>query len=131
LREQLSAAAMRDTLIIIGVMLAFEKPWSNNREAQRISNAPWMTARSRGRWLVSVILFVPGMNIISVSPDPTPWVELGMMVVSGPLPPLRFWEFAALPTDVRLPELMFDGKIAPGVVISSLDDFYETDYELK
>jgi hypothetical protein len=46
--EQLSAAAMRDTLIIIGVTLAFGKPWSNNREAQRISNALWMMARSRG-----------------------------------------------------------------------------------
>ena len=122
---------MRDTLRIVGVTLAFGKLWSNNKEARRISNAPWMTACSRGHWLVSVILFVPGMNIISVSPDPTPWVELGMMVASDPLPPLCFWEFAALPTDVRLPELMFDGEIAPGVVISSLDDFYETDYELK
>ena len=88
-------------------------------------------ACSRGHWLVSIILFVPGMNIISVSPDPTPWVKLSMMVVSGPLPLLRFCDIAALSTDVRLPELMFDGEIAPGVVISSLDDFYETDYELK
>jgi hypothetical protein len=37
---------------------------------------------------------------------------------------------APLLTDVMLSELMF-GKIVPRVVISSLDEFYDTDYELK
>jgi len=122
---------MRDTLISDGVTLAFGKPWLNNREARRCSKASWITACSRGCWLVSVILFVLGMNIISVSANPTTWVEFGMMVVSGPLPPLHFCDVAALPTDVRLSELMFGGEITSGVVISSLDDFYDTGYELK
>jgi len=122
---------MRDTLISDRVTLAFGKPWLNNREARRCLKASWMMACSRGHWLVSVILFVPGMNIISVSADPTTWVEFGIMVVSGPLPLLHFCDIAVPPTDVRLPELMFGGEIAPGVVISSLDDFYDTGYELK
>ena len=83
-----------------------------------------MTARSRGCWLVSVILFVLGMNIISVSADPTTWVGVGTTVVSSPLPSQCFSDVAVLPTDVTLPELM-SGEIALGVVILSSGDFYD------
>jgi len=71
------------------------------------------------------------MNIISVSADPTTWVEFGIMVVSGPLLlPLCFCDMAALPTDAMPLELMFD-EITPGVVISSSEEFYDAGYELK
>jgi len=62
------------------------------------------------------------------------------MVASSPLLPLHICGMAVLllhtcgvvvlPTDVRLPELMFS-EITPGVVISSSDDFYDTGYQLK
>ena len=157
---------MREILMSDGVTLAVGKPLSNKREARRFSKASWITARNRGRWLVSAIFFVPGMNTISVSSDPASCVGFGMtaigfgmtvvgvgmmivgvgmmvvgfgtmvirfgmmaigfgtIVVSCPLPPVCFWDVAALPTDVMLPDLMF-GETTPGVVISSSDESYD------
>jgi hypothetical protein len=143
---------MREILMSDGVTLAVGKPWSNKREARRFSKASWITARNRGRWLVSAILFVPGMNIISVSSDPASCIGFGMtvvgfgmtvigfgmmvvgfgmmaigfgtMVASCPLPQVCFWDVAALPADVMLPELMF-GETTPEVVISSSDESYD------
>jgi hypothetical protein len=82
-----------------------------------------MTVVGVGMMIVGVSMMVVGFSMMVIGFGMMA-IGFGTIVVSCPLPLVCFWDVAALPINVMLPDLMFS-ETTPGVVISSLDESYD------